>query len=362
MATATRTTENLPTVQAGAHRVAAIVPSNFAEVVQIAGAIVRADMAPASYKGSVEKATVAIMAGMEVGLTPFAALQSIAVINGTPALFGDGLVALVRASGLLEDMQEGLDVAKDGQPMLAWCKVKRKGEASWKERELNWVECVKAGWTRKQGPWSLTPGRMMTIRVRGWLFRDIFADVLKGLKSAEEVQDMVDVTHQGSATVATEPQRKDFVEQTTQTPSEPSPPARSDGSGEPAAPLPRAADSSGGGDSKPEAPAAPETTAVTDVEDQNEQPQDGVEHNPKRPLPGEKLEFARFNKVGEFCDFADAFLPETNREGAMQFEAKYDGTLVAMERGKKGSQEAAAEIRATLKKLIDAPREPGEEG
>jgi predicted nuclease with TOPRIM domain len=65
--------------------------------------------------------------------------------------------------------------------------------------------------------------------------------------------------------------------------------------------------------------------------------------------------------VLEFTQFAESFLPKTNAEGAKQFAEMYDGTLIAMERGKKGSQEAAAEIREKLKALI-GEREPGEEG
>ena len=40
------------------------------------------------------------------GFTPMAALQSIAVVNGMPTIYGDGMLALVRASGLLEDIIE----------------------------------------------------------------------------------------------------------------------------------------------------------------------------------------------------------------------------------------------------------------
>lgn len=199
----------LPTVTAHAGgRVAPLIPTSFAEIAQIASAVHSAGMAPRSLD-TPQKLTVAMMHGLEIGMTPMVAIQSIAVINNMPALYGDGLLGLVRSSGLLEDLQEGVDVDKNGNPIRAWCKVKRHGEASWKERELTWADCQKAGWTGKSGPWTAVPKRMMTIRVRGWLLRDTFADVLKGLRSAEEVEDMVDV---GSASLAPveEPKRSDY--------------------------------------------------------------------------------------------------------------------------------------------------------
>lgn len=210
-------TEIVPMPRPGG-AVAAIVPQNWSEIAAMAGAICRAGMAPKGYVQNgipqPDKVAVAIMQGLEVGLTPMAALQSIAVINGMPSLYGDGLMAVVRASGQLEDLQEGLDVdPKTGAPMLAWCKVKRRGEATWKERSLTWAECQRAGWAGKDGPWKQVPGRMMTIRVRTWLLRDVFADVLRGLRSVEEVEEMVDVTEHGSATTAPPaPKRSDYAE------------------------------------------------------------------------------------------------------------------------------------------------------
>jgi hypothetical protein len=350
MAQAT-TPATVPALSVGG-KIAAIVPQTWQEAVSMAGAICRAGMAPKHYEGNVERATVAILAGLEVGLTPLVALQSIFVINNTPTLYGDGLVALVRGSGLLEDIQETLEVDEKGEPQIAICRVKRKGEATWGEQILTRPMCARAGWLGKSGPWTQTPGRMMQFRARSWAFRDRFADVLKGLKSAEEMEDMVDITPAGT-TAQAEPKREDYVQPPTDTTKQASPSTQesngpSGGEGGQPANLPAGA----GGDSKPEAASTP-ANKVTDVLDENDAPE--------KAKPGEKLEFARFAKVLEFTQFAESFLPKTNAEGAKQFAEMYDGTLIAMERGKKGSQEAAAEIREKLKALI-GEREPGEEG
>lgn len=164
-----------------------------------------------------------------------------------------------------------------------------------------------------------------------------------------------DVTDQGSATVAAaEPKRDDAKYQPQPDAKPTSAPAES---GPPVTPPTGA-----GGNSTPEAasgPAATEPDKVTDVVDQNATE---PEFGPERPRPGEKLDFMRYSKVVEFCNFADHFLPRTNAEGAAQFEVMYEGTLVAMERGKKGSQDAAKEYRATLAAFRGTGREPGEEG
>lgn len=140
---------------------------------------------------TVEGATVAIVAGASLGLNPFQAVQGIACINGRPSLWGDARVALVRGSGLLEDEKvEYLPNIKDCQGVRVV--VKRKGVATPAEGFFSKAMAEKAGLWGKPGPWSTHPIRMLLNRARGNVYRDVFADVLKGIRSAEEEQDIRD--------------------------------------------------------------------------------------------------------------------------------------------------------------------------
>jgi hypothetical protein len=165
----------------------AIVPTDFDGAYRIANVVCQAGMAPKSLQ-SVEKAMVAILHGLEVGLTPMNALQSIAVINGKPTIYGDGAVGLIRASGLLEYMKEFFE-NEDKENMKAVCIVKRKGEPEPVKTDFSMADAKKAGLLGKDGPWQTYPKRMLRMRAR-WGLRDTFADVLKGLSLREEVEDM----------------------------------------------------------------------------------------------------------------------------------------------------------------------------
>jgi hypothetical protein len=138
--------------------------------------------------GSPEAIVVAIAYGYELGMSPMAALANIAVINGKPAIYGDAMLAVVRASGLLEYIEETLEGS--GDEMRAVCKVKRTDARS--ERvEVFTVEMAKrAGLWTKQGPWREYPERMLKFRCRSFALRDEFGDVLKGLVAAEEAHDI----------------------------------------------------------------------------------------------------------------------------------------------------------------------------
>lgn len=170
-----------------------IIPQTFDDVYRIANAVVKAGMAPFGIE-TAEKATIIIMHGLEVGLAPMVALQSIALINGKPSLYGDGALGVVRASGQLEKFSERIQTSETN--VLAVCTVKRRGEASL-TRSFSKDEAQKAGLWGKVGrngqptPWVTYPNRMLAMRARAFALRDGFADVLRGLGIREEMEDVV---------------------------------------------------------------------------------------------------------------------------------------------------------------------------
>lgn len=181
IATAEQPRAKPPAVQAGG-TISAMIPTDIDQAFRLARAIAMSGMAPKAYGQDENKCFVGILAGAEVGFAPMQALQSIAVINGNPSIWGDGALALVQASGLLEEIEE----TDDGNE--ATCRVVRKGLAPI-VRTFDMDDAKKAGLAGKAGPWTQYPKRMRQMRARSWALRDGFADVLKGLHIAEEVRD-----------------------------------------------------------------------------------------------------------------------------------------------------------------------------
>jgi hypothetical protein len=133
-----------------------------------------------------ESILVAIQFGMEVGLSPMSALQSLAVINGRPSIYGDAALGLVRASGLLESYSQLVDGAGDARQ--ATVTVKRRNEEPLTS-VFGVADAKRANLWGKAGPWTQYPDRMLVFRARGFALRDAFGDVLKGLVTREEALD-----------------------------------------------------------------------------------------------------------------------------------------------------------------------------
>ena len=174
-----------PALTAG-HRPTAIVPTDMDSCYRLAKAVCLAGMAPKGLD-TPEKAMVAIMHGLEVGLTPMAALQRIAVVNGRPTIWGDGAIGLVRGSGLCEYVKEWTE--GEGDKRTAYCEAKRRGEQSPITRAFSVADAKRAGLWGKAGPWQQYPDRMLPMRARAFCLRDLFADVLGGLYLREEIED-----------------------------------------------------------------------------------------------------------------------------------------------------------------------------
>lgn len=209
----------------------ALAINSVSDLQQLAEMLFRGGLTPPGIDSPAKVFSV-ILAGLEVGLAPTQALGSIMLTNGKLSIYGDGAMGLIRGSGLLESIKEWVD--GEGDSRTGHCVAKRKGE---EEREYTFsvadanraglIERGKEKDTKGRRPWVAYQDRMLIARARGFLFRDVFPDVLRGLITFEEAQDM------GGAVVETEVKVVSVsgvpLEQPAAPTTEPTPAAQQDG-------------------------------------------------------------------------------------------------------------------------------------
>ena len=162
-----------------------LVPTTMDEMKLFAVELSKSILVPKDYQGKPANCFVAIQWGLECGLAPLQALQSIAVINGKPSMYGDALLAMVRADSRCLGVHE----EQDGG--VATCIIKRKhsdGSVEEVKRTFSMKQAQQAGLSNRP-TWKAYPERMLQHRARGNAIRDAFPDVIHGLISAEEAQD-----------------------------------------------------------------------------------------------------------------------------------------------------------------------------
>lgn len=193
-AKAEQTKANLP-VQAQANGM--LVGTNLDEEWKIANMLVQSRLLPTSYD-SPQKVMAARQLAFELGLKPLTGMRQIANINGTPSIFGDLPLAIVRNSGQLESFREFF-IDKNGEEISfknknlatpvfgSVCVVKRKGMAE-DTKAFTLDDAKTAGLYPSKNPdkpWAKHTKRMLQMRARSWALKDHFGDFLNGMAIAE---------------------------------------------------------------------------------------------------------------------------------------------------------------------------------
>ena len=167
-------------------KITTLEPTSLSEAKEFAETLSKSGMVPEAYQGKPHNTLVAIQWGYELGLAPMQALQNIAVINGKPSIWGDSMLALVKAHKAFRGIYEYIE------DTTAVCEVRREmanGEIENTRATFSIEEAKQAGLVGKRGPWQTYPNRMLKLRARGFALRDAFPDAIKGLITAEEAKD-----------------------------------------------------------------------------------------------------------------------------------------------------------------------------
>lgn len=182
---------------------AQLVPQTYDQLERWAARVASTDFCPKEYRGKPSDVLICAQYAQEIGLGIIEGLRSIAVINGKPSVYGDGLLALCMSSPVCEYIKESPLLDDAGNIYAYVCEAKRKGQDA-KISRFTLDDAKRAKLAGKAGPWQEYPQRMLQMRARGFALRDAFPDVLKGLITREEAQDYPEVIDMPAASISAE--------------------------------------------------------------------------------------------------------------------------------------------------------------
>ena len=182
----------LPALPATDDWVNVIVP-----VGDLASKIAGTDFVPKDLRGKPAAVAAAILYGREVGLPPMSALKSINVIHGTPSLESEAMRALILAAGHEIRFEESTATR---------CKMvgRRRGTEDWTTAQYSLDEAKQSGDFNKNPNYKSRPTEMLIARATSRLARMIFADVIGGLASPEEIDQVEPPAAPAKVTVSRE--------------------------------------------------------------------------------------------------------------------------------------------------------------
>ncbi len=161
---------------------------NIEQVWRAARLIRQSGLVPQSFRND-QQLVVAILRALELKIPVFQALEGMTVISGRIGIMGDLALALVHASGELKDCSK--EYSGEGDEYTCTVTLQRKGRKP-HTYSFSVAQAKKAGIYERSAVWRSYPDRMTYYRALGFGLRDEFPDILRGIKTVEELADYPD--------------------------------------------------------------------------------------------------------------------------------------------------------------------------
>lgn len=161
-------------------------PTNLDEAFRMAQILVSSGLTPRGVD-TPQKAFLIMAQGRELGLSTMQSLGNIYVVEGKVSLSSDLMAAMVLKSPVCEYLR-----CVEMTPERATYLAKRRGGAEFRY-SFSWEDAGKAGLTGR-ATYKANPADMLRHRALTKCVRAVFPDVVAGLYSRDEAEDIVDVT------------------------------------------------------------------------------------------------------------------------------------------------------------------------
>ena len=147
---------------------------------------------PVQYQRKPENCYIAIDMANRMGIPVMMVMQNLYIVQGKPSWSGTAIKSMLENSGKFED----LETVYVGQPntdnwgAFVTAKLKKNGKVL-KGATVTIKTAKDEGWYNKTGSkWKTMPELMLTYRANAWFARQFAPELLMGLQSVEEVEDV----------------------------------------------------------------------------------------------------------------------------------------------------------------------------
>ena len=159
-----------------------------------AKALSKSTMIPTQYQGNMPNCMIALELASRIGCSPFAIMQNVDIIHGTPSMRAKFLIACVNACGRFEPIRfrwEGEPIQGcPGSGCRAYATERSSGEECLGVL-ITWKMAVDEKWVGKTGSkWKTMPELMFMYRAAAFWQRIYAPELSLGMSTREEAMDM----------------------------------------------------------------------------------------------------------------------------------------------------------------------------
>jgi hypothetical protein len=160
--------------------------------------LAKSTLVPKEYQGNAPNCLIALEYAMRTGFSPMMVMQNLYIVHGRPGWSSQFIIAAMNSCGRFKPLQFDVSGEGDARGCVAWTEDKdgRRVESI----KIDIIMAKKEGWYNKAGSkWQTMPEQMLRYRSASFLGRIYAPDILMGLQTVDELEDMQDVTPPKSA-------------------------------------------------------------------------------------------------------------------------------------------------------------------
>lgn len=177
-------------------------PTQQSTLVEKARLLSTSDLLPLSFKGKPGNILLAIELAQDLQVSPFTLMNNVNIIHGKFTFSSTFLLALLRKS----DLFTTIDFLFSDNNKACKVKATRKDQTIVEGPEVSLNMASQEGWSTKAGSkWKTMPELMLRYRAAAFFVRSCVPELLFGLQTMEEVEDVAFGTSQAPATRAASP-------------------------------------------------------------------------------------------------------------------------------------------------------------
>lgn len=169
-----------------------LAPRNYQEASQAAERYSRSTLVPQIFRGKPDDCFIMVQLAARQNVDPFMLMQNSYVVHGTPGVMGKYAIGMMNVKGPFKGgVQFKYEGAGDSRKCTAWAIHKDTGEKC--EQTVGYQMAKAEGWV-KNPKWQTMTDLMLAYRSGAFLARLYCPEVLMGMQTAEELEDIIDVT------------------------------------------------------------------------------------------------------------------------------------------------------------------------
>lgn len=177
---------------------------NFKNAMQMATQLSKSDMIPTTYKGKPENCIIALELSNRLKLSPFLVMQNMYIVQGKPSWSSSFIISCINGSGRFTGPLK-FEMDANRTKCRAWA-IEKASNAKLVGPLITMEMAQSEGWLNKNGSkWKTMPELMLRYRAAAFFGRLYCPEIINGMLTAEEAQDIRPLENSDVVDVSAEP-------------------------------------------------------------------------------------------------------------------------------------------------------------